>query len=239
MPTNYLTLSEVIEAFNELGGEADWADVKARVTEKRGNDFTPYPSWRNYKNTMFQIVQVHCEDYHKFNGNVQFVKVPKTRTRFRLAFPNPPPVTEFIQPPSDIAAPPDRIEAHVQRIVRDTVAAKSLKARYDYKCQVCGFRIEPAPGNYYVEVHHVRPLGGGHNGHDTHTNMLVLCPNCHAMFDFGIPRFTAADRITIGETSHTLTCKHALTEDVIAYHNEHIHRRAASKSQATRHGASI
>lgn len=149
--------------------------------------------------------------------------VSDRRDHWRLGSPNPPPITEFVQPPSDIEAPPDRIETHVQRIVRDTNTAKSLKALYDYKCQVCGLRIEPASGSYYIEVHHVRPLGGGHSGLDNHKNMLVLCPNHHAMFDFGIPQFIAADRIMIGETSHALTCKHGLAADVIAYHNEHIH----------------
>lgn len=152
--------------------------------------------------------------------------VSNRRNYWRLTSPKPPPITEFVLPPSDIAAPPDRIDTHVQRIVRDTLAAKSLKALYDYKCQVCGLRIEPASGSFYIEIHHVRPLGGSHCGLDTHTNMLVLCPNHHAMFDFGIPRFTAPDRITIGEASHALTCKHSLTPDVIAYHNEHIHRTA-------------
>ena len=136
-------------------------------------------------------------------------------------------IREFELAPSDIAAPPDRIEARVLRIIRDTVAAKSLKAIYDYKCQVCGLRIEPAPRKYYVEAHHVRPLGGDHHGPDTHGNMLVLCPNHHAMFDFGIPRFIDADHIMIRETTHDMTCKHTLTDDVIAYHNEHIHRAAA------------
>ena len=219
------TISEVIQAFAELGGEADWSDVRARIAEKRGGDVAPYLDQLNFDTTLFQVVQQHCEGYRKFSGDIRFVKV--RRGRFRLASPTPPPVIEYVKPPSDIDAPPGRIETHVQRIVRDTVAAKSLKARYGYKCQVCGLRIEPTSGSYYVDVHHVRPLGGGHNGNDTHTNMLVLCPNHHAMFDFGIPRFTAADRITIGETSHTLTCKHALTEDVITYHNEQINRRAA------------
>lgn len=149
------------------------------------------------------------------------------RDHWRLASPKPPPITEFVQPPSDIAAPPDRIETHVQRIVRDTNAAKSLKALYDYKCQVCGLRIEPASGSFYIEVHHVRPLGGGHKGLDTHLNMLVLCPNHHAMFDFGIPRFITGESIMIGETSHNLTYKHNLAPDVIAYHNEQIYRRTA------------
>ena len=153
--------------------------------------------------------------------------VSERRDHWRLASPKPPPVTEFVLPPSDIAVPPDRIETHVQRIVRDTNLAKSLKALYDYKCQVCGLRIEPASGSFYIEVHHVRPLGGGHKGLDTHSNMLVLCPNHHAMYDFGIPRFITGESIMIGATNHNLTHKHNLAADVIAYHNEEIHKRTA------------
>ena len=35
----------------------------------------------------------------------------------------------------------------------------------------------------YAEVHHIRPLGSGHDGPDHPGNMLVLCPNHHAAFD--------------------------------------------------------
>jgi predicted restriction endonuclease len=129
--------------------------------------------------------------------------------------------------PSDIMAPPDRIEAHVTRIIRDTAAASLLKRLYDYKCQICGLRIELMSGSYYIEVHHVRPLGGSHKGLDTQANMLVLCPNHHAMFDFGIPRFIAVDQISISGESYNLVCKHSLSSEVITYHNEHIHRRTA------------
>ena len=153
--------------------------------------------------------------------------ISSRRNYWRLASPKSPAVTEFIQPPSDIAEPPDRIETHVQRIVRDTNMAKSLKALYDYKCQICGLRIEPASGSFHIEVHHVRPLGGDHKGLDTHSNMLVLCPNHHAMLDFGIPRFISGESVMIGETSYNLTCKHSLAADVIAYHNEEIHQRTA------------
>jgi predicted restriction endonuclease len=146
---------------------------------------------------------------------------------WRLASPKPLAAKEFVLPPSDIGVPPDRIQAHVQRIVRDTAAAESLKALYDYKCQVCGLRIEPSSGSYYIEVHHVKPLGGGQSGLDTHANRLVLCPNHHAMFDFGIPRFVAANEISIADTVHTLTCKHKLSDDVIASHNERIHKGTA------------
>ena len=33
------------------------------------------------------------------------------------------------------------------------------------------------------EVHHIKPLGSGHQGPDYPGNMLVLCPNHHAAFD--------------------------------------------------------
>jgi hypothetical protein len=151
--------------------------------------------------------------------------VSDRRNYWRLASPKPPPIKEFVLLPPDIAVPPDRVEVRVQRVIRDTLVTKSLKKLYDYQCQVCGFRIEPAPGSCYVEVHHVRPLGGSHNGVDTHANMLVLCPNHHAMFDFGIPKFIAANQIKIANAIHTLMCKHNLADDSIAYHNEHIHRK--------------
>jgi len=96
MATHHLQLSDVIQAFDELGGEADWTDVEARVMAKRGSGFAPYKDRRNYKNTMFQFVQQHCKGYRKFNGDIRFVKVRDTR--FRLASPprwppqTPPPV---------------------------------------------------------------------------------------------------------------------------------------------------
>jgi len=162
-------------------------------------------------------------------GQASHIKLSpeESESAYRALREKASPTREFERAPSDIAAPPDRIEARVQRIIRDTVSAKSLKAIYDYNCQVCGLRIEPAPGKYYVEVHHVRPLVGDHHGLDLHGNMLVLCPNHHAMFDFGIPRFIDGDHVMIRGTTHAMNCKHTLTDDVIAYHNEHIHRPAA------------
>jgi len=51
-------------------------------------------------------------------------------------------------------------------------------------CELCGeqspFRSR-RPGNpWYLEVHHVVPLGPPHDGPDTTCNAVALCPNCHA-----------------------------------------------------------
>lgn len=78
--------------------------------------------------------------------------------------------------------PPKRKRFEITRVVRDTQQTKVLKVMYKNQCQVCGTMISLADGNPYSEVHHVRPLGM--KGPDTTANMLVLCPNHHAEFDF-------------------------------------------------------
>jgi hypothetical protein len=125
----------------------------------------------------------------------------------------------------DIAEPPGRMVSTISRIIRDTRLAAALKTQHDYRCQVCDMRIETLSGQFYIEVHHVQPLGGGHNGVDSRRNMLVLCPNHHAMFDFGIPRFISATRIAIGDTEYALTALHILSPDAIAYHNDIVHKQ--------------
>ena len=114
---------------------------------------------------------------------------------------------------------PKRIESTIDRIIRDTAAARHLKERYEYHCQVCGLQIEVSLGRYYAEVHHLRPLGGEHQGGDSHSNMLVLCPNHHAMFDLLIPRFIDAKRIVIENQEFQLELRHRLSPEEIDYHN--------------------
>jgi len=134
---------------------------------------------------------------------------------------------EAQQPPIDLPEPPSRYEAKVSRIIRDTKHAGELKSLYGFACQICGcgFRMEPTPNYFYIEVHHVRPLGGVHAGLDIRANMLVLCPNHHAMFDYGIPRFLSPQRIEIADVIFNLTVKHELSPDSVEYHNTKLRNR--------------
>ena len=58
---------------------------------------------------------------------------------------------------------------------------KVLKASYRDQCQVCNNVLHIGRGRGYSEGHHIRPLGKG--GADVRENVLILCPNCHALFD--------------------------------------------------------
>ncbi|MCH7713035.1 MAG: HNH endonuclease [Chloroflexi bacterium] len=85
---------------------------------------------------------------------------------------------------------PEVKEFNGRRYVRDTATAIGLKEIYGNSCQVCGcgvatFESILNDNRGYAEVHHIRPLGSGHQGPDYPANMLVLCPNDHAYFDLG------------------------------------------------------
>lgn len=79
-------------------------------------------------------------------------------------------------------SPARRAHATVQRLVRNTAIGSVVKALHGYACQICGTQIETLTGRY-AEAAHIRPLGRPHNGPDTESNVLCLCPNCHVQFD--------------------------------------------------------
>ena len=45
-------------------------------------------------------------------------------------------------------------------------------------------RMELGCGRYHCEAHHLRPLGRQHHGPAETSNVVILCPNHHAEFDF-------------------------------------------------------
>lgn len=71
---------------------------------------------------------------------------------------------------------------------RDQIIASNIKSIYDYCCMACdqALVVSVSPERLYAEAAHIQPLGIPHNGPDTATNMIVLCPNHHLQFDRGV-----------------------------------------------------
>lgn len=82
----------------------------------------------------------------------------------------------------------------VQRIIRSTAAARSIKEQYEFRCQICRLQL-PTNAGPYAEAAHIQPLGHPHNGPDRRENLLCLCPNHHVQFDFG--GIALADDLTL------------------------------------------
>ena len=119
---------------------------------------------------------------------------------------------------------PKRRHVEIIRIIRNTTKSKELKELYKGKCQVCGETL-PTKDGFYSEVHHLQPLGGDHKGVDDQSNMIVVCPNHHALFDAGaiaiVPKtleIISYNGIVISLLSRTES--HIIHENFIRYHFE-------------------
>lgn len=121
---------------------------------------------------------------------------------------------------------PPKKEYTVSRTVRNTKIAKEVKEYHDHRCQVCGERRH-RNGSGYSEAHHIHPLGDSPPGPDERDNILVLCPNHHADFDFGMLQVNPEtlkitheyDEAVDGTQLRTVE-EHRIDPDHIRYHNE-------------------
>jgi len=122
---------------------------------------------------------------------------------------------------------PERVLEEVFRVARNTTLSTNLKAHYGRCCQVCGLSVVLPRGQRYVEVHHLRPLGGKHAGQDILGNMIVLCPNHHIAFDYGAiavePRTFQVVGMGIEDSRLMLKPPHELDERYIVYHLDNIY----------------
>jgi predicted restriction endonuclease len=115
-----------------------------------------------------------------------------------------------------------RIEATVQRIVRNSAMAVVVKNLHDYRCQVCDTRLVTLAGPY-AEGAHIQPLGMAHDGPDTPDNLLCLCPNCHVRLDYGAmvidPDLTVRDTTTQVPIGYLrIHPQHPINPTFLAYH---------------------
>ncbi|MFD4136171.1 YDG/SRA domain-containing protein [Streptomyces goshikiensis] len=80
---------------------------------------------------------------------------------------------------------PQSRAVQVQRLIRDTAAARRVRDLYDGQCQTCGTRILGANSKPHSQGAHLKPLAEPHKGPDVERNILCLCPNCHLRLDIG------------------------------------------------------
>jgi len=71
----------------------------------------------------------------------------------------------------------------INRLTRDSLIARALKKMYNNTCQLCNEQLKSSSAGYFSEAHHIRPFNQHHQGQDSISNMIVLCPNHHVQFD--------------------------------------------------------
>jgi HNH endonuclease len=109
---------------------------------------------------------------------------------------------------------PGRAEQRTYRVLRDTKLARQLKLLHRDRCQVCGETLRISESSTYSEAHHIIPLGNEHNGPDVPGNIIVLCPNHHALCDMGGMPLNRSDLLTVDG--------HVISDRSLEYHNGRI-----------------
>ncbi len=112
------------------------------------------------------------------------------------------------------------------RIKRDLNVPKWVKATYRNQCQACSTTVV-TPSGGYSQGAHIRGLGYPHNGTDTTSNMLCLCPNCHVLFDFGALYIKDDLKSLVNVISNTevvlnMSPGHVLDAESVKYHRIHV-----------------
>lgn len=135
---------------------------------------------------------------------------------------------EIIDEPVDMALPtgtekPGCARTVVERVVRSVSVAAAVKQLYADTCQACSTRLDLPGGRRYSEGAHIRPLGGNHKGHDTPSNVLCLCPNCHVLFDNGAMIIDTDLKVVVNGvvmTGLTISADHDIDEEFFQYHRD-------------------
>jgi HNH endonuclease len=114
----------------------------------------------------------------------------------------------------------ERRPREISQQVRDRKLASELKAAYENRCMFCGelLAVSASPEQHYSEAAHIKPLGAPHNGPDTLPNLLVLCPNHHLQFDYGILRLQLRDGEYVIMSKQPEDPLHSRTVEFVEHH---------------------
>lgn len=148
------------------------------------------------------------KNYHSHVQSVLRKYAEMVRSNYAGIFDSITPVAIDV----DSSVLPPRIRTEISRVVRDTKTARALKRRYEGQCQLCGNRLPISPEEFYLEAHHLQPLGKPHSGPDVQENLLCVCPNCHALLDFNARKL---------DSKRLRVSLHQVGQRFIDYHNEH------------------
>lgn len=202
--------SELIETNEEPPLSDKWADMKPyqriNITNfnKIENPYSIGQFFYNFNNKLKEILENNTDGqfYNLYQGELRVAQRYFAKCSLELyeifnsvsnsinfhtylAEGNNQNIPTIHEPQSPDYNPPARIKTTISRIIRDTNLSRSTKSENNWKCQICGKSILLPNGYYYSEGHHLKPLGGEHQGPDIKENIIIVCPSHHTEFDYG------------------------------------------------------
>jgi hypothetical protein len=200
-------VDDIVTALERLNGLAPRKQIIEEVRKIRPGPYRP--------NIVDAIIQDHSSDSVRYKGKKDIFYsafgIGQGWWGLRSQLPAAARANDF-----ELAGSmePERVRTIDNRIIRDAELVKQLKLLHAHACQLCSRVLRFPDGTTYSEGHHIRPLGRDHRGRDKADNILILCPNCHALCDYFAIRL---DLATIRQLPG-----HSISADYIDYHNRHL-----------------
>jgi putative restriction endonuclease len=177
-----ITVWDICNALETLGGEAHYADIAAQVMKVATPPFPVDP-----QASVRARLQERCSDYKAYKHQLDLFESESGsgvwRFRTRPAAPNLP--TALNEERADYEAEEGGIilRAHFAR-ERDATLVKKFKASLeDPRCEACGMNFAEVYGDIgigYIEAHHKTPISMLQEGNKTTlADLAGLCANCH------------------------------------------------------------
>ena len=152
-------LADLVEVYNELGGQASYNDVYELCKRRRK---TLGSSWTAQSPaTIRRTVEDHAESSSNFRGEAVFYSVNGHGNGTWALLP------EYVRTDSIPLEAPAYLEG-IEGILqerryllrsRDAKLVEARKVKDDYTCQTCNLRLEVSSGKFIVEVHHLNQSG--------------------------------------------------------------------------------
>ena len=215
-----ISIDNIIDAFIFHKPELKMKEIKDYVFEQRGQSFEGYKDRYSFDQTIQRIVEIHCPTKKGFNGKAVFQSISTGYYRLEnFEYWN-----NLWNPKADdtiinLVATKQIIDLEITTrtlrevniINRNKKLVAGLKKLHEDTCQICKTKLKISENSFYSEVHHIKPLGEPHNGPDTSSNMIVVCPNCHVLLDF--------KSMSISADILNLKDPHQIDKTYIDYHN--------------------
>lgn len=201
---------DIIKALEQIGGVAPLAEIYALVKSYR---VSVPPSYQAMIRGTIEAASRDSKVWDKKNDLFYSVAGIGAGVWGLRSMQKETPVAVDVAEPnlSGGTTAPGKVLTQAYRIIRDTKLCREIKRLHNYECQICGLTINISEEGRYAEAHHIIPLGSPHHGTDKAENIIVVCPNHHAMLDYGVIKLEPALITTRG--------KHYICSESVTYHN--------------------
>ena len=168
-------LDVIIEAFQNLGGEANYSELYPEIKRLRTKKQLSLTAQSTA--SVRRTIEDHSSDSANFRADDLFYKIGLGYWGLRNHKENKSDKIVLTDFDPDLYIDGIIKEKLISLKLRNQKLVLERKEKDNFTCQACGFYYN----NKIVECHHLVPLSDSKLTYNSIDDLITLCPNCHAL----------------------------------------------------------